>query len=66
MIFFAYNITLNMINEKRIMNQHLLKIVEKLKIDRNWKDANEAYLNSLYKRQVFGPVVQTPHGVEPI
>jgi len=31
-----------------------------------WKDAIEAELNSLKKRQVFGPVVHTPKGIKPI
>jgi hypothetical protein len=31
-----------------------------------WKEAIQAKLNSLAKREVFGPVVQTPEGVSPI
>lgn len=31
-----------------------------------WKDAIQTELNSLEKRQVFGPVVKTPEGVKPI
>src|SRR4051812_22955439 len=31
-----------------------------------WKEAIEAELRSLYRRNVFGPVVQTPPGVTPI
>ena len=31
-----------------------------------WKTAIEAELNSLAKREVFGPVVQTPKGVMPV
>ena len=31
-----------------------------------WKDAIEAELKSLEKRQVFGPIVQTPAGVKPV
>ncbi|XP_076952863.1 uncharacterized protein LOC143626771 [Bidens hawaiensis] len=31
-----------------------------------WKDAIEAELNSLTKREVFGPIVQTPEGVKPV
>jgi hypothetical protein len=31
-----------------------------------WKEAIQAELNSLIKREVFGPVVQTPEGVSPI
>jgi len=31
-----------------------------------WKEAIQAELNSLAKREVFGPVVQTPEGVSPV
>ena len=31
-----------------------------------WKEAIQAELSSLAKRQVFGPVVQTPEGVQPV
>ena len=31
-----------------------------------WKEAMQAELNSLMKRDVFGPVVQTPKGVKPV
>jgi hypothetical protein len=31
-----------------------------------WKEAIQAELNSLAKREVFGPVVQTPEGVLPV
>jgi hypothetical protein len=31
-----------------------------------WKEAIQAELNSLSKREVFGPVVQAPEGVSPV
>ena len=31
-----------------------------------WKEAIQAKLNSLTKREVFGPVVQTPKDVKPV
>jgi hypothetical protein len=31
-----------------------------------WKEAIQVELNSLAKREVFGPVVQTPEGVSPV
>ena len=31
-----------------------------------WKEAIQAELNSLTKREVFGPVVQTPENVKPV
>jgi hypothetical protein len=31
-----------------------------------WKEAIQAELNSLAKREVFEPIVQTPEGVSPV
>ena len=31
-----------------------------------WKEAIQAELNSLVKREVFGPIVQKPEGVMPV
>ena len=31
-----------------------------------WKEAIQAELNSLTKREVFGPIVQTPEDVKPV
>ena len=31
-----------------------------------WKGATQAELDSLAKRKVFGPVVQTPEGIQPV
>ena len=31
-----------------------------------WKEVMQAELNSLIKREVFGPVVQTPKGIKPV
>lgn len=30
------------------------------------KEAIQAELNSLAKRKVFGPIVQTPEGIQPV
>ena len=32
----------------------------------NWKDASKVELNSLAKREVFGPVVCTPNDIKPV
>ena len=50
----------------RILNQNLLKNVDRKKIGFCGRKQLGAELNSLSKRQVFGPVVQTPKGVKPI
>ena len=31
-----------------------------------WKDAIQAELASLEKREVFGPIIQTPEGIKPV
>ncbi|XP_058768131.1 uncharacterized protein LOC131641850 [Vicia villosa] len=63
---FAYIIALNEINEKEDHEPASIKICRQSEDWPKWKDAIEAELNSLYKRQVFGPVVRTPEGVKPV
>ena len=53
----------------RILNQNLLKNVDIEEIGFGRKKQSkpiETELNSLSKRQVFGPVVRTPEGVKPV
>lgn len=57
---FGYNIALNEINGKEDQEPTSIKICRQSENWTKWKDAIEAELNSLYKRQVFGPVVRTP------
>ena len=45
--------------------QNLLENVDKEKIGQ-WQDAIQAELDSLKKRQVFGPVTLTPDNVKPV
>ena len=63
---FAYNVALDIMNE---IEDFEPKSVEECR-HRNdwpkWRDAIQLELNSLGKREVFGPVVQTPEGVKPI
>nr|GEV30249.1 putative copia-like polyprotein [Tanacetum cinerariifolium] len=63
---FAYNVALEVMENDK---DHEPKSVLKCK-NRNdwpkWKDAIEAELKSLEKREVFGPVGRTPEGVKPV
>nr|AQY61295.1 Pol [Coffea arabica] len=63
---FAYNIALDIMAEDE---DHELRSVDECR-GRNdwpkWKDAIQSELDSLAKRKVFGPVVQTPEGVKPV
>ncbi|GKE92182.1 putative copia-like polyprotein, partial [Tanacetum coccineum] len=63
---FAYNVALEVMENDE---DHEPKSVPECK-NRNdwpkWKDAIEAELKSLEKREVFGPVVHTPKGVKPV
>ena len=63
---FAYNVALDIISENEDLEP---KSVEECRHRRDWlqwKEAIEEELNSLSKRQVFGPVVRTPEGVKPV
>ncbi|KAI5429946.1 hypothetical protein KIW84_034506 [Lathyrus oleraceus] len=61
---FAHNITINEINDKEDHEPMSIKNYRQSEDWAKWKDAIEVELNSLYKRQVFGPIVQTPQGVK--
>ena len=50
----------------KIPNNEMWKNVDIEMIGQKWKEAIQAELNSLTKREVFGPVVQTPKDVKPI
>ena len=62
---FAYNIALNIENEE---DQEPKSVNECMHIKDwpKWKNAMETELNSLMKREVFGPVVRTPEGIKPV
>jgi len=63
---FSYNVALEIIENNEDQEP---KSVDECK-QRNdwpkWKDAIKAELDSLNKREVFGPVVHTPEGVRPV
>ena len=64
--FFASNVAYNIIHENE---DYEPKSVDKCRNKKNqpkWKEVIQAKLNSLTKREVFGPVVYTPKDVKPV
>ena len=63
---FSYNVAVEIIDQS---DDHEPRSVEECRqrIDwPKWKDAIQVELNSLSKREVFGPIVQIPKGVKPV
>ena len=63
---FAYNSALNVIDENEDHEPKSMNACKKRKDWPKWNDAVKAELHSLEKRKVFGPVVLTPDGVNPV
>ena len=63
---FSYAIAIDIINENEDHEPKSIKECRQRKDWPKWKDAIHAELNSLEKREVFGPVVQTPDGIQPV
>ena len=65
-IFFSFQVASDII---RNYEDHVPRNVEKCRHRKywpKWKKAIQAELNSLTKREVVGPVVQTPEDVKPV
>ena len=63
---FAFKIALDAINDDEDQEPKSVKECAQRNDWPKWKDATEVELNSLTKREVFGPVVRTPDGVKPV
>ncbi|KAI3692362.1 hypothetical protein L6452_32176 [Arctium lappa] len=63
---FAYNIALNVIENEEDQEPKSVNECMHRKDWPKWKDAMQAELNSVMKREVFGPVVRTPEGIKPV
>ena len=63
---FAYNVAHNIIHENEDSELKSVEECHNRKDWPKWKKAIQAELNSLSKREVFGPVVHTPKGVKPV
>ncbi|KAL0537209.1 hypothetical protein IC582_026184 [Cucumis melo] len=63
---FAYNVAHNIIHENEDYEHKFVDECRNRKDWPKWKEVIQAELNSLTKREVFGPVVYTPKGVKPV
>jgi hypothetical protein len=63
---FAYAIAIDIINENEDQEPKTIEECRHRKDWPKWRDAIQAELHSLEKREVFGPVVRTPDGVQPV
>lgn len=63
---FAYNVALNLMQESEDLKPKSVKECRRRDDWPKWKEAIQYELNSLSKREVFGPVVQTSNSVKPI
>ena len=63
---FAYNVAIKIAKENEDPESKSIEECKNRKGWQKWKDAIQAELNSLSKREVFGPVVQTSKGVKPV
>ncbi|KAL4026479.1 hypothetical protein IC575_014910 [Cucumis melo] len=63
---FAYNVAHNIIHENEDYEPKSVDECRNRKDWSKWKEVIQAELNSLTKREVFGPVVYTSKGVKPV
>ena len=63
---FAYEIALDVMNERENHEPKSIEECQRRQDWPKWKDAIQPELSSLAKREVFGPIVQTPEGVKPV
>ena len=63
---FAYNVALDVMNAREDQEPKSIEECRQRDDWPKWKEAIEAELKSLTKREVFGPVVRTPEGVKPV
>ncbi|WCJ38518.1 Retrovirus-related Pol polyprotein from transposon RE1 [Euphorbia peplus] len=63
---FAYNIAIDILNENEDLEPTSVEECRNRDDWPKWKNAIQAELDSLSKREVFGPIVRTPKGVMPV
>ena len=63
---FAYSVDSNIVIEDDDFEPKSVDECQRRKDWPKWKEAIQAVLKSLEKREVFGPVIRTPNGVKPI
>ena len=63
---FAYSVAIEIINDENDLEPILINECRKRPDWPRWKEAIEAELKSLEKREVFGQILQTPKGIKPV
>ena len=63
---FAYNVVLNIMHESKDLKPRSVEECRQRNDWPKWKEVMKAELDSLAKRDVFGPVVRTPEDVKPV
>ncbi|XP_070002716.1 uncharacterized protein [Nicotiana sylvestris] len=63
---FAYNVASSIMQESKDLEPQPVGECRQRLDWPKWQEAIQSKLNSLAKREVFGPVVQTPNGVKPV
>ena len=63
---FAYNVALNIMHESKDLEPRSVEECRQRNDWPKWEAAMKAELDSLAKREVFGPVVRTPEDVKPV
>ena len=63
---FAYDVALNIMQGNEDLEPLSVEEYRQRRDWPKWQEAIQSELNSLAKREVFGPVVQTPRDVKPI
>ena len=63
---FAYEVALDIVKESKDLEPKSIRECRRRKDWPKWKYTIQVELNSLAKREIFGPVVQTPEDVKPV
>ena len=63
---FAYNLALEVMDKNEDQEPHSVEECKERKDWPKWNDAIQEELNSLAKREVFGPITRIPNGVKTI
>ena len=63
---FAFQVAMDIMRNDEYQEPQTVNECRKMNDWPKWKEAIQTELNSLTKREVFGPVVQTPGNIKPV
>ena len=63
---FAYNVATKIMQDSEDLEPRSVTECQQRNDWPKWQEAIQSELNSLAKREVFGPITQTPNGVKPV